>query len=181
MVSTCLGIYFYSEGTSLVKFAGIIAILLSIVILNIKNVSLEKNHFYGLAAGFFYGICFVIDKGTVATITPAVYVFWLFLLSAFLCFMSNPKEVVVSIRNESFPTFKIIILTNICFLLYNLLTYTAYTAGGEVGKVDAINSSQIFLIILFEYFILKHKGSIGRKLLAATIAFAGVLIIGVYQ
>lgn len=181
VVSTCLGIYFYNEGTHFIKFVGIAAILVSIVILNIRNAALEKNHFYGLAAGALYGLCYVLDKGNVQSITPPVYVFWLFLFTAFFVFIFNPKEVIVSIRDESFPTFKIIVLSSIGFLLYNLLTFMAYTTGGEVGKVDAINNSQVFLIIIFEYFILRQKTSIGRKLLAAAIAFGGVLILGLYQ
>ncbi|EFK96195.1 hypothetical protein LDC_1793 [sediment metagenome] len=62
--------------------------------------------------------------------------------------------------------------------LYNFFTFTAYTLGGEVGRVDAINNSQVFLIIMAEYFILKHKDYIFKKLLAAAIAFTGVLVLG---
>jgi drug/metabolite transporter (DMT)-like permease len=181
VVSTSLGIYFFGESTSFMKFFGIALILIAIISLNYKNAILEKNHFYGLIAGILFGVCYTLDKGIVETIEPIVYVFWNFALIGFFCFLINPKQVYTSIVKQNLSAIGIVFISSMGYLLYNFLTFTAYRAGGEVGKVDSINNSQVFLIILFEYFILRHKTSTFRKLVTALMAFAGILILGLYS
>lgn len=76
--------------------------------------------------------------------------------------------------------YKEIAISGIGYFLFNYFTFRAYILGGEVGRVDAINNSQIFLIILFEFFILRQKTSLRRKLITAAIAFTGVMILGFF-
>ncbi len=181
VVSTILGIYFFNESVTGMKFLGIGLIIIAIFSLNFRNAVLEKNHFLGLLSGALFGICYTIDKGLVETIPPIVYIFWNFLFLSFFAFIANPKEVISSARGNISGVYKLIIFSGIFYLLYNIFTFTAYTVGGEVGKVDAINYGQVFLIILFEYIVLKHRSSLGRKLVAAAMAFAGIFILGVYR
>lgn len=180
IVSTFLGIMLFNESTNLIKFVGIFLVLIAIVSLNYKNAILEKNHFYGLLAGLMFGVAYTLDKSIVGHINPVVYIFWAFFLVALLGFLFNPREVIASVKNKHISAFKLIIFSGIGYFLYNLLTFNAYVYGGEVGKVDAINNSQIFLIILFEYFILKHKTSLARKLLTALTAITGILLLGFF-
>ena len=180
-VSTVLGIYFFGESVTWMKFLGIGLILIAILSFNFKNTILEKNHYFGIIAGVLFGICYTLDKGLVENIPPIVYIFWNFLFLAIFAFLANPKEIIDSIKLKLSGVYKLTIATGFFYLLFNVLTFTAYTVGGEVGKVDAINNGQVFLVILFEYFILKHRGSIGRKFIAAAIAFAGILILGIYR
>jgi len=46
-----------------------------------------------------------------------------------------------------------------------------------VGRVDAINNTMIFLVIILEFLILKDRQNIFRKLIAATIAVSGIAIL----
>ena len=48
IVSTFLGIIFFSESLDSLKFLGIALVLMAIVVVNYKNVTLEKNHLFGL-------------------------------------------------------------------------------------------------------------------------------------
>lgn len=178
IVSTFLGVIFFKESTSYIKLLGIFLILAAIVSLNYKNSILEKNHFFGLLAGMLFGISYTLDKSIVSNINPIVYIFWAFFLVALFGFLLNPKEVILSVRGKTLSAFKAILFSGVGYFLYNLLTFNAYVLGGEVGRIDAINNTQIFLIILFEYLILKQKESLGRKLLTALIAFAGILLLG---
>lgn len=178
VVSTTLGIMFFGEGMQWTKFAGIFLVLGSIVALNYKNAALEKNHLFGLLAGALFGITYTLDKSITLSIHPLVYIFWAFFLVAVFGFLFNPLNVIRSVQGKSWYDFKPIVISGIGYLVYNFSTFTAYRFGGEVGKVDAINNSQVFLIILFEYFILKQKVSLARKLITAAVAFAGVLMLG---
>jgi drug/metabolite transporter (DMT)-like permease len=157
---------------------GIVLVLLAIISLNVKNLSLEKNHFYGLVAGALFGIAYTLDKKIVQSVDPIIYIFWVFTLVAFFGFLFNPKAVIDMVKNARFEYYRPILISGIGYFLYNFFTFSAYKVGGEVGRVDAINNSQVFLIILVEYFIIRHKDNISRKLISAGIAFTGVMILG---
>lgn len=178
VVSTVLGIIFFSESTSYLKFLGIALIMLAIIITRYKNVTLEKNHLYGLAAGFIFGIAYVFDKSIVLDIHPLVYIFWAFLMIAIWGFILGSRDVIISVKNKSLNEYKPIMISGLAFFLFNFFTFTAYRYGGEVGRVDAINNSQIFLIILFEYFVLKNTKGTVRKLFSAGLAVIGIYILG---
>jgi drug/metabolite transporter (DMT)-like permease len=60
IVSTALGIIFLNESWHILKFIGIALILLAIFFLNYKNVGVEKNNYYGLAAGLMFGISYTL-------------------------------------------------------------------------------------------------------------------------
>src|SRR4030042_4842635 len=178
VVSTILGIIFFSEGFYFYKILGISLVLIAIISLNIENFHLEKNHYYGLLAGVMFGIVYVLDKRMVMSVEPINYIFWCFLVSSFFGFLLGGKTVIKVLQKSKLGDFKPVLFSGIGYFLYNFLTFKAYTVGGEVGRIDAINNSEVFLIILFEYFLLKHKDDLVRKLLTAGIAFTGVVILG---
>lgn len=180
IVSTALGIMFLGEEVYISKFVGIFLVLLAIIILNIKNASLERNHYYGLLVGVMFGVAYTLDKSISLKVDPLIYIFWAFFLVALFGFLFNPKDVLSSVRGRTFSDYKPIIFSGFGYFFYNLSTFFAYRFGGEVGKIDAINNSQVFLIILFEFFILKHTKSIVLKLSTAVIAAIGVIILGMH-
>lgn len=180
VVSTALGIMVFGESTDPMKFIGILFILVAIVLVNYRNVHLEKNHFYSLLSGALFGICFTLDKSILQSVSTPVYMFWTFLGASLFGFLFHPKSVLTSLKGKGFEAYRLIIVSGLCYFAYNALTFTAYTIGGEVGKVDAINNTTVFWIILFEYFILMHKVSIKKKLAAAILAYIGVALLGFF-
>ncbi len=179
VISTSLGIIFFHESLDPPKFLGIGLILGAIISLNLKNIHLEKNHFYGLLAGIMFGVTYSLDKSILITgIHPLIYVFWAFMLVPVFGFLFSIKEVITNLQGKKLTDFKSIYISGFGYFIYNLCTFFAYRLGGEVGRIDAINNSQIFLIILFEYFILKHQDALLRKIVTAAIAYTGVVILG---
>jgi drug/metabolite transporter (DMT)-like permease len=179
VVSTTLGIIFFHESTHILKFFGIVLIMLAVILVQWKNNLLEKNHFFALAAGISFGISYTLDKSIVTQINPLLYIFVGFLLSAITSFLFGPFKVIDSIKNKPLKSFRPIVLSGLGYFLFNLFTYLSYLYGGEVGRVDAINNTSVFLIILFEFFVLKETTSLGKKIITALIAFAGVAVLGV--
>ena len=181
VVSTALGIFFFAESVTPIKFIGIGLILLAIFVLNFNNSTLEKNHFFGLLAGVIYGFSYFFDKSIVQIVHPFAYIFWIFAGLAICAFIMNPVGIIKSLHIKSVGLSKLVLVMAIGYILYNLLIFFAYSVGGEVGKIDAINNSEIFLIVLFEYFILKQKTQLSRKLIATIFAFIGIAILGFYN
>ncbi len=177
IVSTFLGIIFFSESLDSLKFLGIALVLMAIVVVNYKNVTLEKNHLFGLLAGIIFGVSYVLDKSIVTSVHPFVYIFWSFLMISVWGFIFNSKTVLESIKNKKPTFYGPIMISGIAYFLFNFFTFTAYRFGGEVSRVDAINNSQVFLIILFEFFILKNTEGIMRKIISAILAVMGILLL----
>lgn len=177
-VSTTLGILFFAESTNFLKFLGIALVLIAIISLNIKNVQLEKNHAFALLSGVMFGFVFTLDKKIVQTVHPIVYLFWSFFLIAAIVTARHPKKIFRVVKTTKLAEYTPILVSGIGYFLYNFATFTAYSLGGEVGRIDAINNSQVFLIILFEYFILKHTEGLFRKIITAIVALAGVVLLG---
>ncbi|MCK5080686.1 MAG: EamA family transporter, partial [Candidatus Moranbacteria bacterium] len=178
LISTPLGIIFFSESITLTKFFGILLILSAVFIAKFRNPIFEKNHIFGLIAGIMFGVAYVVDKGIVQHIHPLIYIFWSFLMISILGFLIGFQNVINSLKNRKLPSFKFLIFSGIGYFLFNLFTFKAYRVGGEVGRIDAINTAYIFIIIIFEYFILKHTRGITRKLIASALAALGVFILG---
>lgn len=151
--------------------------MIAIVALNYKNAHLERNHFFSLISGVLFGICFLFDK-SIQSVEPLVYISWSFFLVAFFCFLFNPREVVKSVQRNRSAALWPVLLSAIGYLLYNVFTFSAYRAGGDVGSVDAINNTTVFLVIAFEFFIMRHRHSLFRKLATGLIAYAGILLLG---
>ena len=101
-----------------------------------------------------------------------------FLFVAVFVMLISRKEMLQAVTKSKLQDFTPIVLSGIGYFFYNFFTFKAYTFGGEVGRIDAINNSEVFLIILVEYFLFKNRKGIFRKLFAAALAFGGVLILG---
>ncbi len=179
IISTFLGIIFFSESVTWSKFLGIFLILIAVVVVNFKNAEIEKNHIFGLFAGLIFGVAFTIDKSIMRDIQPLVYIFWSFPLISIWGLIFGYKKVIGSLRRKKFSAYKPIAISGVAYLLYNIATFSAYHVGGEVGRVDAINTAYIFIVILFEYFFLKSKNGVGRKIIATALAVLGIFFLGV--
>lgn len=180
VVSTTLGIIFLGESIYPLKFLGILLVLTAIIALNFKNAFLEQKHFFGLLAGICFGVTYTLDKSITQFVPPLIYILWTFFFVSVVEFLMGPREVLKSLKGKPFLFFKPILLSSLGYGIYNFLTFTAYNFGGEVGRIDAINNSQVFLIILFEYFILRHTKGMKRKLITAAIAYTGVVTLGLF-
>lgn len=178
VVSTSIGIVFFHETFTSTKIAGIVIVILAIVGVNYKNLNLEKNHRWGLLAGLMFGLTYSLDKFIVNRIEPFVYIFWGFIFVSLFGFVLNPKKLISAFKESKLYDYLPIVVSGVGYFIYNICTFYAYRLGGEVGRIDAINNSQIFLIILFEYFILKQSQGTFKKILMAVLAFTGVYILG---
>jgi len=180
VVSTLLGILIFSESFSPIKIIAIGLILLALLVINISNTSIEKNNYFGLLAGLLFGITFVIDKFIVLETDPFIYLFWSFILIALFGTLFNLKQIISTITQTKLRDYQFILYSGLGYLFFNIFTFNAYTVGGDVGSVDAINNAQTFLIILVELLIFKQKEHIIKKIVAATIAFIGIMLLGFF-
>ena len=125
-----------------------------------------------LIGGGLYGLAYTIDKHFSIQLNPHIY-------HIFFAFSIALNSLLFRFKKVQKDTAKVTrTLLSTMFLVYNKFTFMAYASGGEVGRLDAINNSAIFLVLLFEIIVFKDRKQLLLKVICATLAFFGVLILG---
>lgn len=178
MVSTTLGIIFFNESVGLLKLLGVSLVFGAIIIARFtRNLHFDKYNLLAMSGGALWGVAFSIDKSFATTINPLFYLPLFCLVTGLTGLIYRPKIILSEIKIISKKSYKSIFWTAFFGTAFNMFTFLSYSHGGEVGRVDAINNTMVFLVIILEYFILKEKKNIFRKLIAAAIAIVGVTIL----
>ncbi len=181
IITTSLGILFFAESRSDIKFIGIGIIILAILIANYNpKEKFSKYNLLALGGACLYGIAYTIDKQFSITMNPHIYQILFCYAIAIMTLVFRGNKVVKDLKKVDFGLFKIIFGSAILFFIFNKLNFVAYSIGGEVGKIDAINNSVIFFVIILEILILKDKSSLARKISGSILCFAGILLLGFY-
>lgn len=180
IVTTILGIIFFNESTSLTKIIGSLIVVLSIIYLNYNHkLKLTKGNYFALSGAVLYGVGYTIDKSFSISMAPHLYqiLFSFFIMLSGLLYRG--RIIIKDISKIGRDTLLSATIAAFSFFLWNKLNFVSYSIGGEVGRIDSINNSVIFIIIILEFFILKDKSNITKKIIAALIAFIGVTLLAI--
>lgn len=178
IISTTLGIAFLGEGKSIEKFVGIAIILFAIIIANYqKKEKFSKFNLFALLGGLCFGTAYTLDKSFVLKIPPAMYVALLCFSVAIVSAILKGKHIIKEAKVLKLPNFYPM-FSSACFgTLFNFFTFRAYSLGGNVGVIDAMNNSNVFIVILLEMLLLKDRTNLTRKIMAAMLVGVGVWIL----
>jgi len=178
VVSTTLGIIFFNESTQLGKFAGLAMILFAIVAVNYNRQDrFTKHNLYAFLGGLCYGTGYTLDKSFAIHMPPMAYVGLMCLSVAFVSLILKAGSIIKESRKLSPPNFIRMAVAGLFGILFNFFTFTAYSKNGNVGVVDAMNNSSVFLVILMEMVLLKDRTNFVKKLSCAALVGAGMVIL----
>lgn len=178
VVTTVLGIALYGESLSLQKLIGSLIVLGAIIIVSIKkNQRFDKYNLYALLGGIFYGFAYTLDKHFVIATDPNFYQIVLCFAVGLSSLIFSPKRIISELKLYRSDLTVSILSSIFFFFLYQKFYFWAYTIGGEVGRIDVLNNSTIFLIILFEYLILKEKSDLPKKIACSVIVVVGATLL----
>ncbi len=182
--SLLFGAIFLREATSLGKLIGIGAIIAANAILFI-NGRISGGIKYILitaASSFFYALGAVFDK-TLNTYGNALSYLTLSFLAAgvsmlLVHYKRTIKAYTVSFRNKKF--WYGVSINGLLYALGFWALFSAYQRGGEVSRMFPITMSTAIIIPLAGIVILGERTNIVRKLVAASVAFVGLYILGTH-
>lgn len=137
----------------------------------------SKGNNFALVGAALYGLGFTLDKSFSLQLSPHLYQIFFAYMIGLTGLVYRGKVIIKDLARVEINTFKVVCVSAITFFIWNKLTFVAYTVGGEVGRIDSINNSVIFVIILLEFFLLKDKSNLKKKIIAAFIAMLGVTIL----
>jgi len=180
VMTTFLGIVLYNESTHPLKFIGSAFILSAIFLVNFhKNSHFDKYNFYALLGGIFYGFAYALDKHFVLNSSPDFYQIMLCFAVGMASLIFSPVRIVRELKKYHSGLLLSILSSTVFFFLYQKFYFLAYTRGGEVGRIDVLNNTTIFIVIILEYYLLKDRSNLRQKLLSAVVAVIGATLLSI--
>lgn len=178
VITTILGIIFYGESSNVFKFIGSLIVLSAIILVNYqRKIKFDKYNLYALLGGIFYGISYTLDKHFVLSWSPDFYQMVLCFTVGFSSLIFAPRRIVVELKQFTSNLIPSIISSVVFFFLYQKFLFWAFTYGGEVGRIDVLNNTTVFIVILLEIILLKDHKDLKKKILSASIATIGATIL----
>lgn len=180
LISSILGVVFLNDQYVYKMIIGIVLILSAIIFLNYnKQEKLNRYNLYAIIGGLCFGIAFTLDKSMTTTISPFMYLGFMCLGVALVSITTSFKLIRSDLGKMSPKNFIPMVSSSLFGSAFNLFTFFAYRNGANVGLADAVNNTTVFLVIILEIILLRDTRNILKKVLAATIATLGVILIGV--
>jgi drug/metabolite transporter (DMT)-like permease len=178
IISSILGIIFFHESTIFIKFVGIGIILSSIFYLNFqKKIKLDKYNILAILGGLCFGAAYTIDKSFALQMPPAMYLMLMCFSVAFVSFVIKSGLIIKEFAKMNSENYFPMVASAIFGILFNYFTFKSYASGGNVGVVDAINNTTVFIVIILEILILKDKYNLTKKIISSVLAVTGVMLL----
>lgn len=171
---------FLGEHFLLIQFVGVFLIFLSVILVNFKQKKFVFNKgvvfaFLGAAA---IGIAFVNDAYIVRSSDIASYETIAFFLPALLLLLFYPKSVKHFKRFSHMPTLLKMLAFSGLYAVGAFTLYSAYAIARNASALSAISQLITIITVLLAVVFLKETTGILKKIVAAVIAFIGVVLIG---
>lgn len=181
--SLVLGVVLLGESLTWLKAIGAGLVFISVLIVtyspgaDIKTYS--KYKIFLLVAPFFYVLAATFDNRLVGFSNATSYMSISFLLGGSFMLLTNMtrlKSVGVStFKNRAF--WKITSVNAVFIYLTYICVMRAYELGGEVSRMYPIQQSKSVLVPLIGIVLLKERNRVPAKILAAVVAFIGIILI----
>lgn len=178
--SSAFGIIFLQDSFTVAKIVGVALIMFAILFVNFNRAErFNKYNLFALLGGVCFGVAYTIDKSIVVTLSPYMYLALMCFSVAFVSLVFGGRVIVKESKMMVARNFVPIMSAGLFCSAFNLFTFFSYRNGANVGIADAMNNSSIFIVILLEILLLKDRSNLVRKLVAACVAIAGIVVIGV--
>lgn len=170
------------EPYSVNKVAGAVIIFLAVglVTFSTKTIGLVITRYdlLALANAGMYSLTALIDSYLVnhyySPLSYQVINFGLTGILVMLIFPSSRRAIPKMFKwRKKWP---LLALTAFLLFLTYFATLNAYNLGGEVSRITPILSAQTLAVVVLEFFILKDRQNLGRKVLASLFAITGVFL-----
>lgn len=174
-----LGLVLFGEHITMLQIIGTLLIFTSVLILvkNVRALALEKGTIYGLFTGLLFGVAITCSAYVGRHMDTLTWAALSFFGSAAVSLLIKP-----SIMHNLKPMFKNAVLLRLLLLglFYSIGSATMLFAYkyGTLTLVSPLRQTGIIVTVLLALLFLKtERTRIGRKLAAAVICFAGVVLI----
>lgn len=173
-----VSLIFLGESFNLSKITGIALILISVLLVSIKNgLKFNKNSLYILISAFCYGTAFANDAFILRQSDALSYLSIVFLFPGLAMLIVKPKAI-LGIKTLLKPLSLLKITTLSFFFAFSgVMTYLAYQNGGTASQLASIGQASVILTVLLAAIFIGEKDNLWKKLIAGVVTTIGVLLI----
>lgn len=177
--NTFLSLIFLGLDLSWINVFGIFLLMLAILGVVTGKIELNKNGVALMVLSAFLFSVFQLSSAEISgQVGAAIYLIIAYLGAAAVVFAIKWKAVTKDLaRARSRPLITIPLLTAIPSIGNFLFAYYAYRSAPEPAKVAMLLTSQVVLTVILSYFLLKEKGHVFRKILAAVLVLISAVLI----
>lgn len=174
-----LGIIFFGESLTVLQLAGSLLIFAGVALLakNIRHLKLDRGTLLGLATGLMFGIAITawsyVGRHTDGLSWAAIS----FVATALVAFLARPrtiKHIAPLMRTNVLAK---LLLLGVFYGLGSLTMLFAYKYGTFALVSPLRQTSIVVTVLLALLFLRTERHTIGRKIIAAVLCFAGVVLI----
>lgn len=170
---------FLGERLTILQFIGVLAILLSVVIVEYegKRFVMNKGVWYSLIGTSLFGFAVTMDAFILRSYDAVSYTPIICLLPGlFLCFMF-PKKVVVLLSTFRGALNRNLLIYGFVYSIQALAYFLALESGALASQLNALFKAEIVLTVILASIWLKETKRLPQKILAAVVATGGVLLL----
>lgn len=172
------GIVISKERITFYNLIGSILIILANILILYKHDKLKINKYIicGVIANISLAIAMIIDVSYSNEFNLAIYVLLTTFFPSILIFVIEKikiKSLIIEYKNSNKAS---LYLTSISWIIMMISKISAYRYG-KVILVAPLSSLSVILISFFEYFVLRDKNNIKRKIICSLIIILGIILI----
>lgn len=163
-----------------IQFIGTFLIFFSVILVNFKEKKFvfNKGLLFAILGAAAIGIAFINDAYIVRNADIGSYETIAFFLPAFLLLLLYPKSVKHVKKFFHFSTFLKMLTFSFLYAIGAFTLYGAYRVSYSASMLSAISQLITIVTVLLAIIFLKETSEMLKKIVAAIIAFAGVVLIG---
>jgi len=179
LTTVLIAIFLLGEKFFLQQFIGLILVIAAVILVSWKNTKLKmtKYEIIAIISAIFYGAAFINDAYILRSYDAFSYTFYAFLgpgLATWLVFRKDVNPFSLFDRK----IVKTVLLSTFLYSIAVVSVYLAYQAGRNAAQISALGNTQTILIVILAAIFLKERDKIPRKLFAAALSVAGVILLG---
>lgn len=180
LITIITAILFLGESFSFQKGIGTVLILAAVILVSVTKSKFvfDRGVIYALAMALCFGLAVTNDAFILGNGVDAVsYTAIMFLLPGIVLLIARPRALT---RMGHFLQPKVLRRMLLMCAFYSVAAVSFFIAiekGADASQIAPINQAQVVMTVLLAAIILKERDYLFRKLLAAMMVLAGVLLI----
>lgn len=170
---------FLKEVLSPIQMIGAVIVVISVVMVSLKNKSFKfgKGQVLALLAAACYGFGFVNDTYILRSVDVLTYLSIGFVIDALFIWVLYPSitgELKSFIAKENFPKF---FFASMFYAIAMVSIYYAYLYSHNTALIASLNQTSAILTVALAAILLRERENLATKILGAVIAVCGVYLL----
>lgn len=175
-----VGAYFFlHEALTLQKVIGALIVLIGVTVAlyDKKKFTFNKGVLLALLAAFLYGMNDINGFYILKKMTALNFLIYADLLPVFALLFIQPKVVTKLKYYWQKRMATKVILLSLCDTLGSLAFILSFQAGGKASVIGPLSATRVIFTVVLAAIILKERNNITKKIIGATIAVIGVILL----